>query len=179
MKKAVFTWAIVLWGLLIGTSAGVLAYKHHIKGEDNSAFVEDSLYVKADKSNVINENTVLSFVSIYDDGFRDTREIIAPAYMKGWNRDKMALAYSSWQMDEFSKERVVFNKYQEGRSSQHYFLGEKEGYVAVYYKDSGILKEITSTPAGSLSDEEKKILKSQKEINGDEHLYRYLQDLES
>ena len=96
-----------------------------------------------------------------------------------WQRDRMESAYPSWQMDEFSPLRVVFNRSERGRSSQHYVLGEKDGYVAVYYKDSGVLKEVTSTPVASLNDDERKSVISGKEIDGDTHLYLCLQDLES
>ena len=47
------------------------------------------------------------------------------------------------------------------------------------YKDSGVLKEVTSTPVASLNDDERKSVVSGKEIDGDTHLYLCLQDLES
>lgn len=49
--------------------------------------------VKSDTGNSVGRNTVLTFVSNYEDGFSDTREVIAPVYMYGWQRDRMESAY--------------------------------------------------------------------------------------
>ena len=170
MKKKTIIWLIVLVALCSAVSAGIWVYNLEIAKDNNSLFTGETLEVR---------NTVLTFVSNYEDGFSDTREVIAPVYMYGWQRDRMESAYPSWQMDEFSPLRVVFNRSERGRSSQHYVLGEKDGYVAVYYKDSGVLKEVTSTPVASLNDDERKSVISGKEIDGDTHLYLCLQDLES
>ena len=171
MKKKTIIWLIVLVALCSAVSAGIWVYNLEIAKDNNSLFTGETLEVKSDAGNSVGRNTVLTFVSNYEDGFSDTREVIAPVYMYGWQRDRMESAYPSWQMDEFSPLRVVFNRSERGRSSQH--------YVAVYYKDSGVLKEVTSTPVASLNDDERKSVISGKEIDGDTHLYLCLQDLES
>ena len=179
MKKKTIIWLIVLVAFCSAVSAGIWVYNLEIAKDNNSLFIGETLEVKLDTGGSVGRNTVLTFVSTYEDGFSDTREVIAPVYMYGWQRDRMESAYPSWQMDEFSPLRVVFNRSERGRSSQHYVLGEKDGYVAVYYKDSGVLKEVTSTPVASLNDDERKSVISGKEIDGDTHLYLCLQDLES
>ena len=156
MKKKTIIWLIVLVALCSAVSAGIWVYNLEIAKDNNSLFTGETLEVKSDTGNSVGRNTVLTFVSNYEDGFSDTREVIAPVYMYGWQRDRMESAYPSWQMDEISPLRVVFNRSERGRSSQHYVLGEKDGYVAVYYKDSGVLKEVTSTPVASLNDDERK-----------------------
>ena len=156
MKKKTIVWLIVLVALCSAISAGIWVYNFERAKDNNSLFTGETLEVKSDTGNSVGRNTVLTFVSNYEDGFSDTREVIAPVYMYGWQRDRMESAYPSWQMDEFSPLRVVFSRSEKGRSSQHYILGEKDGYVAVYYKDSGVLKEVTSTPVASLNDDERK-----------------------
>ena len=99
--------------------------------------------------------------------------------MYGWDREKIQQAYSDWQMTEFSADRVVFNRNIEGDSPQHYILKENDGYVAVYYRDSGILKETTSTPVASLSDEDKKLFQEGLEIEGETNLIKYIEGLET
>lgn len=179
MKRKTIVWLIVLFALCSAVSAGIWVYNLETAKDNNSLFTGETLEVKSDTGNSVGRNTVLTFVSNYEDGFSDTREVIAPVYMYGWQKDRMESAYPSWQMDEFSPLRVVFNRSESGRSSQHYVLGEKDGYVAVYYKDSGVLKEVTSTPVASLNDDERKSVVSGKEIDGDTNLYLCLQDLES
>ena len=71
--------------------------------------------------------------------------------MYGWDREKTKSAYKDWLMTEFSKDRVVFNKSINGNSTQHYVIREDNGYVAVFYRESNILKEVTSTPIESLN----------------------------
>lgn len=179
MKKTALIWLVVTVVICTAVGAGIWIYSFKGSTDNNSIFTGETMEVKADTSSLVNKNTVLTFVSSYEDGFSDTREIVAPEYMYGWTREKVKSAYPSWQMNEFSPTRIVLNKQESGRSSQHYVLGEKDGYVAVYYKDSGLLKEVTSTPVASLNAEEIKIITGGKEIDGDKYLYLCLQDLES
>ena len=82
-------------------------------------------------------------------------------------------------MTEFSKDRVVFNKSINGNSTQHYVIREDNGYVAVFYRESNILKEVTSTPIESLSDEDKKLFENGVEIDGEKNLIKYIESLET
>ncbi len=179
MKKKTVMVLIALVLICFTASIFVWIYKFDTTQDNNSYFTDEAVEVKSDISNSVGRNTVLTFVSNYEDGFSDTNEIIAPVYMYGWSKERTEEAYPSWHMDEFSPSKVVFNKSEKGRSSQHYVLGEKDGYVAVYYKDTGLLKEVTSTPVNSLNNDEIKSVINGNEIDGDGRLYLYLQDLES
>ena len=72
-------------------SAGIWVYNLEIAKDNNSLFTGETLEVKSDTGNSVGRNTVLTFVSNYEDGFSDTREVIAPVIcMAGkeieWNR---------------------------------------------------------------------------------------------
>lgn len=179
MIKKTALFAAVLLGSLIAAAVGIWVYSCEIGNNNLKRPNDEAVLVQSDISDNVGENAVLTFKIRFEDGFSDTREIIAPYYMKGWSREKLAAAYPSWQLNSFSSENAVFSKSSSGRSSQHYLIGEKDGYVAVYYKDSGLLKEVTAAPIASLSEDERRLILQGKSIDGDESLYLCLQDLES
>ena len=70
----------------------------------------------------------------------------------------------------------------DGPSSQRYVIGEKDGYIAVYYdveNEGMILKELTSTPITALSDSDRRNVEIGIRIIGKERLVRALEDYTS
>ena len=69
-----------------------------------------------------------------------------------------------------------------GSSNQRYVIGEKEGYVAVFYEEEqqGIsLKEVTDIPIDGLSEDEKLRLGEGIKVLGKEALDRTLENYSS
>lgn len=170
---------VILMGVGAASAGGWLGYVHTLEGEKNTIYGSPSVMAESPSNTAVNENTVMEFVYNYNDGFSEVRELLPQYYMYGWDREAVEKAYDTWQMTEFSADRIVFNKDMDCRSSQHYTLKENNGYVAVYYKDSDVLKEMTSTPLASLSDGDKELFKQGVDIDGETNLMRYLEGLET
>ena len=170
---------VVMCGLVFTVAGGLTGYYMAFNSEMDSEYGGEVVMAEAKPDVTIGEKTVLEFVYNYSDGISETRQCIPQRSMYGWDREKIQQAYSDWQMTEFSADRVVFNRNIEGDSPQHYILKENDGYVAVYYRDSGILKETTSTPVASLSDEDKKLFQEGLEIEGETNLIKYIEGLET
>ena len=170
---------IALMGIGAASLGGWLGYVNGMEGEKNTVYGSPALAVGSPKEQTVGENTVMEFVYNYNDGFSETVERLPQYYMYGWNRENVADAYDTWQMTSFSDKRIVFNKNMNCPSSQHYTLKIDNGYVVVYYRESDALKEITSTPAASLSDADKKLFEQGVDIDGELNLMRYLESLET
>ena len=82
------------------------------------------------------------------------------------------------RIKSFSEREVVLQKAIEGESTQHYIIGEYEGYIAVFYEkyinDTNI-KEITNIPLESLPQEEQDRIKKGIKITGKEELMKFLE----
>ncbi len=172
--------ACITAGILFFTVLGSFTgYYIAFNSESDASYGKGAVMAEAQPDIAIGENTVLEFVYNYSDGYSETQQSLPQQFMYGWNREQTAQAYSQWLMTEFGADRVVFTRSVEGNSPQHYVLKENKGYVAVYYRDSGILKEMTSTPVSALSDEDKKRFTEGVEIDGEKNLIKYLESLET
>lgn len=170
---------ITALGVIFTVAGGLTGYYIAYNSELDSEYGTGLVMADAQPDTVIGENTVLEFVYNYGDGYSETQQGLPQQFMYGWDREKTRLAYSDWLMTEFGSDRVVFNKSVEGDSSQHYILKENKGYIAVYYRDSNILKEMTSTPIASLSDDDKKLFEEGVKIDGEKNLIKYIEGLET
>lgn len=175
LKKVCITFAA---GTVIAISAGYYGNKYAILGLDEGDYTKNT-EVTVPYKPCINENTVIEFVYNYSDGYIDTQYTLPAKYMQGYDREQLQNAYDSWQMDSFSANKVVFSKNFQEESPQHYILKEYNGYIGVFYKKSGILKEITSTPVASLSDADKKRYAEGVEIDGEDNLVKFIENLET
>lgn len=179
MRKAIKYILIVASGIIFTIIGGMTGYFFAYTSEEGTEYGQGLVMAEAQPSDVINENTVLEFVYNYSDGFSETQQNLPQQFMYGWDREKTKAVYKDWLMTEFSPDRVVFNKSINGNSTQHYIIREDKGYIAVFYRDSNILKEVTSTPIESLSDEDKKLFENGVEIDGEKNLIKYIESLET
>ena len=179
MRKAIKYTLIGISGIIFTIIGGMTGYFFAYTSEKGTEYGQGLVMAEAQPTDVINENTVLEFVYNYSDGFSETQQNLPQQFMYGWDREKTKSAYKDWLMTGFSKDRVVFNKSINGNSTQHYVIREDNGYVAVFYRESNILKEVTSTPIESLSDEDKKLFENGVEIDGEKNLIKYIESLET
>lgn len=152
--------------------------KYQILGTDDTTYT-NNIQVSLPQKTTINTDTILEFHYNYSDGLSSTQYTMPPEYMSGYTKEELEKAYSSWQMDSFSENRVVFIKNFETESTQHYVLKDYNGYVGVFYKKTGMLKELTSTPVASLSAADAEKYKKGFYVDGDENLVKCLEDLET
>lgn len=117
-----------------------------------------------------------------DDGRTEVLEEVPPYFLVDMTKDKLEDAFDEWSVKTFSSKEVVLRKNIKGKSSQHYIVGEYDGFVAVFYEeeiDGTNLKEITDTPVSTLPLEEQAMLKDGIYVEGNENLMKVIQDYES
>ena len=110
-----------------------------------------------------------------------TESKLAPNFLIGMNENEFKNVFSSWDVKDFSREKIVIQKNIADKSQQYYIIGIKDGYVAVFSHD-GIkksLKELTTTPVESLSSEDKVRLENGIKISDEDKLIAIMQDYES
>jgi len=106
----------------------------------------------------------------------------APYYMINLDKEELVEKYSDWEIKNFSSKQVVMEKTLKEKSPLYYRIGEKDGYIAVYYEKpvNGIsLKEITDTPISALPKDEQERIKKGIEVYGEDELIRMLEDYSS
>lgn len=175
LKKTILITAL---GTIVMVTSAYYGNKYAILGKDDTKY-SNNIEVKAPYKVCINEDTVLEFQYTYTDGITTTNYTLPPKYMVNYDRDELSQAYGSWQMDSFSPNKVVFVKKFDSESTQHYILKDYNGYIGVFYKKSGMLKELTSTPISSLSSSDAQKYKDGVTVDGDDNLNKILQDLET
>lgn len=124
-------------------------------------------------------NTVVRYVYSYtDDDGQLCFEQPAPSFLAGLDAEGVKRVLGDCEVCELTDDRLVVRKTIEGRSSAHYSIGEKDGYVAVYF-ENGILKEKTATPLDGLEPELKARVMRGIKIDGAQELVKCLEDIES
>ncbi len=117
-----------------------------------------------------------------EDGVTQTLEDVPPYFLLDMTLEDMKKVYTDWKIISFSSKEVVMRKTLEAKSNEQYIIGEKNGYVAVYYKEAQhgiILHEITNTPISALPLEEQERLLEGISVIGDENLSKILSDYTS
>lgn len=108
-----------------------------------------------------------------------------PYFLIGSDLESVKKTYAGWETVSFSADELILRKPAPALEPARYILGLQDGYVTVFYKDPitdeagnyiSNIKEITKTPATSLSRDEQERLTIGVEIASDDELYRALQD---
>ena len=135
--------------------------------------------ITPERQPITREDAVVEYIYIYDgDGIKEVTLVPIPPYLTELTQSEVTDRAAGFELAFFSPEKLTLKKTLSGNSRQHYYLGERDGYLAVYYKKGGGLKEMTNTPISSLSEDEKSMLMTT-EIVGKDKLARVLEDMES
>lgn len=89
--------------------------------------------------------------------------------------------YYGWKVNEFSKEKILIYKENDGLCNEHYIIKDNNGYITIYnqneYGEENIIKK-TDILVKYLPDEDKGKLKQGIKINGKKDLDQFLEDFE-
>lgn len=138
---------------------------------------EERVTVNTQERERVSENTIIEYIYTYGDGITETAFSPIPPYLIGLDETEAKESLKGFEVQEFGADRLVVKKVLEGNSRQHYVLGEKDGYLAVFYKKGMGLKEMTNTPINALTEDEKALFGA--EIVGADKLARLLEDMET
>lgn len=115
-------------------------------------------------------------------GKTNVNEDVPPYFMVGLTLSDMKRLYSDWEILSFAQNEVDMRKTINGSDEQKYIIGEKDGFITIYYDDgdSGMeIKEVTDIDTNGFSNEEKERLKAGIRVQGDDELNRALENYTS
>lgn len=128
----------------------------------------------------ITPSTKMTYEYFYkNDNITEKVEDVPPYFLIDLTRNDLETNFKDWQIKSFSQKEVVLQKTIDGESTQHYVIGEYEGYIAVFYEkeiNGTKLKEITNIPLESLTEEEQNKIKKGINITGKEELMKFLEN---
>ena len=116
------------------------------------------------------------------DGLTTQTEAQAPYFFVNMDRQRLAESLPDWNIVSFGQDEVVLQKTVAGNSSQHYVVGAFNGYVAVFFREGDIkgnLMEVTKAPVYTFSQNDQAQLAKGINVDGDDNLYKVLQDYDS
>jgi hypothetical protein len=125
----------------------------------------------------IKATTKVIYEYIYPDNIPVQSEEKFTETLIGLNREELTEIYYGWDIPEFSEKTVVLRKKIE-EGSERYIIGEKDGFVAVFFDTAqkrGNVKEITKTPVSSFSPDEQIRLAEGIYVTGRNNLIRILE----
>jgi hypothetical protein len=126
----------------------------------------------------IKATTKVIYEYIYPDNIPVQSEEKFTQLLIGLNREELTEIYYGWDIAEFTEENVILRKKIE-EGSERYIIGEKDGFVAVFYDTAqkrGNVKEITKASVSSFSPDEQIRLSEGIYVTGRNNLARILED---
>lgn len=114
-----------------------------------------------------------------EDDVLEQREDVPSYFLLDLTFDDLNKYFTNWQVVSFSDKEVIMRQNIKGKSSQHYIIGEKDGYITVFYENGNEIHELTNTPIISLTPEEQEEIKKGIFVAGDLELAKALENFES
>ena len=152
-----------------------------ITNDDEYIGVQEESVPVSDTANRITPSTKMVYEYYYpEDGITEVYEDVPPYFLIDYTLEDIKRCYSNWTIKSFSDREVVMKKTVLGPSNQRYIIGERDGFVTVFYDvEERFIKEITKTPIDSLPENERAAIIEGIRIVGDEKLLRALEDYTS
>ena len=134
------------------------------------------------KEERISPNSILvekTYFKKCDHLVKKTKEM--PEELINLTEKEIEKTFSGWQIEKFSKDKVVIYKEDEGNCNQHYVIKENNGVLGIYVTDENgklVLKENTEIQTQYLPEIDLEKLKNGIEALGDNELNTVLEDYE-
>jgi len=175
----------------LGAGAGYL-YTSSVYQDNPNIIAQDEPLIEdfqeeAQNANIQEDKITPSTKIVYryyytDDQVMEEQEEVPPYFLLDLTLEDMLKYYSTWEIVSFSAKEVIMQKTVYGPSHQRYVVGEKDGYIAVFYEEEieGIsLKEVTEIPINGLSEEDLFRLSEGIKVIGKDALARTLENYSS
>ncbi|MCI8341755.1 MAG: hypothetical protein HFE62_00855 [Firmicutes bacterium] len=188
--KALAVVALTITSGMLGCGAGYIYTVNKFKTDpdinersvgDNAEITEqqEALTVGQQEEKITPSTKMVYRYNFADDRVTEEVEEEPSYYLIDLTLSDLLKYYSTWDIVSFSSKEVVMEKTVYGPSMQRYVVGEKDGYIAVYFEkeQNGVnLKEVTSIPVDGLNEEERMRLMQGVKVIGKEALARTLED---
>ncbi len=131
------------------------------------------------KTAKITPSTKMTYEYVYkQDNITEVIEDVPPYFLIDLTREDLEKNFKDWQIKSFSEREVVMQKSIDTESTQHYIIGEYDGFIAVFYEkeiNGTNIKEITSIPLDGLTKDEQEKIKNGIKITGKDELIKFLE----
>ncbi len=131
----------------------------------------------------ITPNTNIIYRYYYEKDEKTIEENKKPEYyMINMTEDTLKNKMEDWIVEEFSGKKVILKKSIKGKSPYYFVIGEKDGFIAAFYKngiDDLRLRELTDTSINRLPKEEQEKIKKGIVVYGEEEMIKILEDYSS
>lgn len=181
---------------LVILSSSIIGYAYTSKNDNNKKItnsindmVDNTTYPivtsKIEEDNIkiskITPNTVIKYNTVEDGVIKSSTSKSAPYQMIGLTEEEFSKTIEDVKILSFTDELVVLEK-DLYKKQDSYIIGEKDGYIAVFYKDENdniTLKNETKILIQNLPEEDKKLLQNGINAKNDTELIRIIEDYTS
>ena len=150
--------------------------------QDEYALLNDGTVSANSQEETISPNATLVMQKYYKGcGHTIKTSIPIPQELVNCTKEQVEAEYVGWDVISYSKDEVVIYKEYEGICDEHYYITDKDGYVAVYSLDENgnkTLKEVTSIATKYLTDYDLNRIKEGISVVGNDELNTTLEDFE-
>lgn len=192
--KKIIIISIVFFAIISST---IIGYAFTSKNEQNNKKITNSIYDMVDTTTYpivtstieedvtqiskITPTTIIKYNIVEDGVIKSSTTKNAPYQMIGLSEDEFIKTMEDVKVISFSSDLVVLEK-DLYKKNDSYIIGEKDGYIAVFYKDENdniTLKNETKILIQNLPEEDKKLLQNGINAKNDNELIRIIEDYTS
>ena len=195
MKKTIWIIIFLCLAIIIGFFVGMYLYNkedNYNKLENNE---EQIMY-----NNITNDTNTLEIeTSTSEEKISINTEVIEEIYytqcdhliknkkksissLINMTKDDLIEEYPNWEIKEFSKERVILYKEEQGFCNEHYLVKDVDGLVTIYNMDNNDkannLVEITEIETKYLTENDQENLKEGIKVYTKQKLNKLIEDFE-
>lgn len=195
MKKTIWIIILLILAIIIGFRVGVYLYNKEENKKQLDSNVQNSLY----NNTVNNTNTVEIQTSVAKEKISINTEVVEEIYyiqcdhlirntrkdiksLVNMTKEELAKKYPDWEIKEFSTEKVILYKEEQGFCNEHYLVKDVDGVVTIYNMDNedkiNEIIETTEIETKYLTETDQEDLKEGIKVYTQQKLNKLLEDFE-
>lgn len=195
MKKTMWIIGFLILAIIIGFWVGVYLYNK----EENKKQLENDAKNIVYNNTVNNTNIVEIQTSISEEKISINTEVIEEVYyvqcdhlirttrndiksIVNMTKEELAKKYPNWEIKEFSTEKVVLYKEEQGFCNEHYLVKDVNGIVTIYNMDNddkiNEIVETTEIETKYLTETDQEDLKEGIKVYTQQKLNKLIEDFE-
>lgn len=195
MKKTMWIIGFLILAIIMGFFVGVYLYNK----EENKKQLENDAKNIVYNNTVNNTNIVEIQTSISEEKISINTEVIEEVYyvqcdhlirttrndiksIVNMTKEELAKKYPNWEIKEFSTEKVVLYKEEQGFCNEHYLVKDVNGIVTIYNMDNddkiNEIVETTEIETKYLTETDQEDLKEGIKVYTQQKLNKLIEDFE-
>lgn len=195
MKKAIWIVGLLILAIIIGFFVGLYLYN----SEEEKKQPENNIQNISNNNLINNTNTVEIETSVAQEKISINTQVLEEIYyvqcdhlirntrkdvknLVNLTKEKLAKRYPDWEIKEFSTEKVVLYKEDQGFCDEHYLVKDEDGLVTIYSMDNddkiNDKIEITEIETKYLTETDQEDLKEGIKVYTEQKLNKLIEDFE-